>query len=415
MTILQKLQLKQSEIRERLAALLGKADKTDEERAELRTLTTRAQEIETEIRAAMILDVDPEENRIERRETQEELELRQLQEGVRLGAYLQRVTENRVLDGREAELNQQLGLGDNDVPFAAIAPPPVERRERIADIETRAVTPAPGDVGATQAAILGRVFASTAAQFLGVRMESVGVGERNYPVLSTGAAPSTLAKDAEKDQTTGAFRAFVLDPRRLQASFLFRREDAAVLRGLETALRMDLSGSLSEELDRAVLTGDGVAPNVGGFLVGGLSAPSAPGSTAKWGDYARAVPNQVDGRYAMRSASVRGVFGKETFRHASGIFTTGGPNESAMEYLERISGGVRVSAHVPAVASKAQDAVLARGMGGAVAPIWEGVTLIRDEVTQAAKGQIVLTAVSLYSFRILRTEQFARIRFQVQD
>ena len=39
----------------------------------------------------------------------------------------------------------------------------------------------------------------------------------------------------------------------------------------------------------------------------------------------------------------------------------------------------------------------------AVCPQWEGVTIIPDEVTKAANGQIVITAVMLYAFKILRT------------
>ena len=32
-----------------------------------------------------------------------------------------------------------------------------------------------------------------------------------------------------------------------------------------------------------------------------------------------------------------------------------------------------------------------------VAPIWEGITLIPDEITKAANGQIVVTAVMLHA------------------
>ena len=39
-------------------------------------------------------------------------------------------------------------------------------------------------------------------------------------------------------------------------------------------------------------------------------------------------------------------------------------------------------------------------------PIWEGVTLIPDEVTLAANGQIKVTAVMLYAVKILRAAGF---------
>ena len=41
-----------------------------------------------------------------------------------------------------------------------------------------------------------------------------------------------------------------------------------------------------------------------------------------------------------------------------------------------------------------------------VAPIWEGVTIIPDEVTKAASGQIVITAVMLYAVKLLRADGF---------
>ena len=48
-----------------------------------------------------------------------------------------------------------------------------------------------------------------------------------------------------------------------------------------------------------------------------------------------------------------------------------------------------------------------------VAPMWEGVDIIYDEVTQAKKGQIVLTAVLLYAVKILRADGFQHRKVQV--
>ena len=46
------------------------------------------------------------------------------------------------------------------------------------------------------------------------------------------------------------------------------------------------------------------------------------------------------------------------------------------------------------------------------APIWEGVTLIPDEVTKAGTGEIIITAVLLAAFRILRTDGFFKQQTQ---
>ena len=60
--------------------------------------------------------------------------------------------------------------------------------------------------------------------------------------------------------------------------------------------------------------------------------------------------------------------------------------------------GVRVSAHVPDTASSKQNAVIRLGMRrDMVAALWQGITIIPDEISKAKAGQIVVTAVMLHS------------------
>ena len=48
-----------------------------------------------------------------------------------------------------------------------------------------------------------------------------------------------------------------------------------------------------------------------------------------------------------------------------------------------------------------------------VAPIWEGVELIVDPYTQTKAGEIVVSAVLLYNFKILRAAGgFAKVEAQ---
>ncbi len=77
------------------------------------------------------------------------------------------------------------------------------------------------------------------------------------------------------------------------------------------------------------------------------------------------------------------------------------------------SNGVRVSAHVPAVAATKQNAIVRRGMHrDMVVQIWEGVTIIPDEVTKARTGQFVITAVMLHAVIILHTDGFYKQQTQ---
>ena len=61
MNKLQKLQIRQSEIRQRLNELLGLETRTEEQTSELKTLTAEGSAIEPEVRAAIVSTPDPEE------------------------------------------------------------------------------------------------------------------------------------------------------------------------------------------------------------------------------------------------------------------------------------------------------------------------------------------------------------------
>ena len=75
----------------------------------------------------------------------------------------------------------------------------------------------------------------------------VATGEQNFPVVTTADSAVILAKDvAEGDAADAGITAYVIEPKRLQRSYLFRREDQAVLGGLEEALRADLSMAVSD-------------------------------------------------------------------------------------------------------------------------------------------------------------------------
>ena len=76
--------------------------------------------------------------------------------------------------GPLAELQQHYGLQPNQLPIALL--------------ETRAVTPAPGQVGQNQQPIIPYVFPDSAAAFLrNFDMPTVGVGDAVFTVLTSDA------------------------------------------------------------------------------------------------------------------------------------------------------------------------------------------------------------------------------------
>ena len=319
-----------------------------------------------------------------------------------LGAIVRAVLEGVPTDGAEAELQRELGLGAHHVPLELI--------------QTRAVTAPPANVGVNQFGIVSMLFPQGLAEFLGIEKPTVPVGEAVYPVLTAGAVPAAVAKDADAAESDGAFSANKLEPGRLQTSFRFRREDLATFRGLEDALRENLSEALSSALDDEILYG------TNGLLNDGLgTAPAAPTDIATYGDFLDGLVGQVDGLYASTPRSLRLVVGAETYERAENVVHVALQHpETAYEMLlRRSNGGVMVNSRVKAAATvgavtSVQDALVARRTDAthAVAPLWQGVQLVRDEVTKVLSGQIVLTAVSLFAFAVLRTDGFARLRFK---
>ena len=98
------------------------------------------------------------------------------------------------------------------------------------------------------------------------------------------------------------------------------------------------------------------------------------------------------------------MVGAATLKDLGSTYRNASVDRSALDRLMELTAGVRVSAHVPAPATNRQDAVIRRGMSTtATAPVWEGVTIIPDEVTKAKAGQIVITAVMLFAMKVLRT------------
>ena len=394
-----KIEIRISEVRARLnqiSDLEGDAI-TGEIRSEAGELKTEYADLETRFQAATIGGAPTET----RTENSEDRALRRLIGGASVGAVYAATIEHRQTDGATAELQQHHGLGANQIALAML---------RGDEPEVRAATQAPANVAQQQSEIVPAVFPQACATFLGVDTPVVGVGEAVYPVLATsavtgapaeGATPSGTGIDSD-GSTTGSFTAEALSPGRLQAQFFYSREDRARFVGMDAGLRMNLSDALADALDKQIIAG------VNGLLNGTNLANNDVSAQTNFEAYlSDLVYGRIDGTYASMTSEIRVVLGATTNAHAGGVYRNTSVDRNALDRLMEITGGVKVSAHVPAVASMKQNAIVRRGMRrDMVAPIWEGVTLIPDEVTKAASGQIVITAVMLHAVKILRAAGF---------
>ena len=405
MTDLQRIESRLGQVRIRLAEIAG-AELTEETRTELETLRGEYTDLEKRADACrMAGDTSPDQPTTT--ETSEGREYGQLLTRANIGEIFDASFTHKPLTGATGELQTHLGMDMNQVPLALL------QRQQPEDgrLETRAVTPAPGDVGTDQGAILTYVFPSAAASFLGVNQPSVGVGENVYPIMTNAPSVGTPAENAAQAETTGAFTTNTLSPRRLQSSYFYSREDRSRFAGMAEALRESLSMGLSDGLDDQILSG------TNGFFTGtNLSNNNVTAETTFELFMSQFAYARVDGRYASNASEIFTVMGATSYAHAGATYRNTTVDRNALERLQDVTGGVRVSSHVPAEANNRQNAVMRVGMHGqaAVAPIWDGIQLIPDEITKAANGQIVITAVMLYNFTILRTDDFHKQQIQTQ-
>ena len=405
------LAMRASEIRSEINGL-DPGEATLEKRREL---LGQLNTVEGEYRAALTAEAEtdaasPDANGL----TAEEREFRSLESRAELRLAFRAVMNGDALTGAEKELQEHRSLSGHHLPWDLIAPR--SRTEERADT----VSAAPADSHLQQHPILGRVFARSATATLGVAMPMVPVGAQNYPVVTTTDTASILAKDAAEGDTADAgITAHTITPTRLQRSYLFRREDQAVLSGLEEALRADLSGAVSDLLDAQVLAGDGSSPNFGGFLAtaanGGLTDRSDTPARVSFALAAGETARGIDGKYAGGLGECAIVIGDDTARDLASKFQNN-DSDSALAYMGRTTMRTMASANVPAIAATFQEGILAR-MGAAgmnsVCPVWDGMFAIRDEISGRKSGQISITIGMLCGFDILRADGYARLKFKV--
>ena len=388
----QKLELRQSGIRGRLSEL-GTAEGTDEAKAEIDTLAVEYSSNEARLRAFMVAGDAPVET-----STKEGQERAELYQKASVGDLVYNLVNGRsgVQGGAMGELQKEYGLADNEIHVRQLTP------------ESYAVTPGATEVGQNQQEIIPYVFPQSCAAFLSIDMPTVGVGETVFPVLTSELTVGTPAENNEQAETTGAFSADVLSPSRLQASFFYSREDRSRMAGMDESLRENLSMGLSDGLDKQIIQG------TNGLLTGTVLPNNNVSTETTYELYRDQFAfGRVDGRYASMTGDIRVVMGSETYTHAAKQYRGNNDNMDALMSLTAALGGVKVSAHVPALSGTKQNAIIRLGMHrDMVTPVWENVALIPDEITKAKSGQIVITAIMLHAVKVLRQGGFYKQQAQ---
>jgi len=401
-----RLEVRQREIRTKLAELAAKETPTDEERAEMRTLTSESVSNDEKLNALAVT----EQSVVEDAEARERQELRQR---VSLNGYVRAALSNRAADGAEGEYLAALEMPQGHVPLELFAPE--ERMEERAETDV--------DTTVSPRTWLDRLFAGTAAQALGLTMESVGSGVASHPITLTGGTPVQRGREEAAAASAWTVGVTEIKPTRQSLHYQFAVEDAARLPGLESALRRDMAMALREQVDRTIFVGD-TGANENSADIAAITGTT--GITAKEINQTNKVKavqtlaaftSLLDGIHAESLGDLRTVAfvgANQLWRSTNVAGASARPVTMATWLAEAgltwsTRGGVE-----DATAANDFAAVigLGRGLPGAgVVATWSGAQLIHDPYSGAAKGQVQLTLHHLWNYKIVRASNFATLKF----
>lgn len=405
-----KISRRQSEIRQALAVLAAKDSPTEDETRSMETLDAEYRSNETRYRAALIAEDGERREAGAELETRSDREFAELVAGFEMRQVVQALDEGRALTGRTAEVVQELrgagGYRGVPVPLMALE---VRAGETVASGTVDPLSTRP---------IIDRLFPGSVAAQMGAQMISIGSGATEWPVTTSGvtagwangetanvAGPTAYAttdKALKPEQTLGIHM-------RVTRKAMLQSGDA-----LEQAIRRDMNGTMSAELDKAIFLGSGTTGEPLGVVPGvatyGITSTDAAGM-ASWAALRAAVVRFMTANAASGPGAVKALIRPELW--------------GVMDDLEAFDGtGItewdRFVKNIPAptmttnaLASPSGDPletqVLLTTSAGGVAPVfvglWGAVDLIRDPFSDAQSGGLRLTALTTADVTVARGAQ----------
>lgn len=345
----------------------------------------------------------------------------ELRDKISLGRYLSGIAEQRTLDGAEGELRAELKLSDQAIPVEALLPTPEERADAVSPQNAAGNALPSGTINLSTGPLLNRVFTRTDTAFLGVAMPTVPAGERRYPVMTSGTKASMQARGASPEAGAAKFTVVDANPHRLTGRYVLDLEGVAEMGGLlESTLRADLRTEMGWQLDDQILNGDGTGANVSGILASlddtpwpALAGSAKDPAQLTWESGRQLVYQNLDGMFARTESDIRLLLGDSTYDRLRSVYRNGATasNVDGLDAIRALGARVRRSFMIPAQSAyldgatkREQHVIFAAEPGALVAPIWQGITMIRDPYTEAGKAQIVLTAHMLFDLVFRRKD-----------
>ena len=415
MDALQKIQLRQSELRVKLNELLGTPLETRAETfpEDLGALTAQLKNVETEVQAAILAQPEIVEKRSEEKpaETAEEKEVRELRAEVNFGKYIAAaLSGGGIRDGAEAELNQHLGIAQNYFPMELLAP----------KVETRAARD--GDAATSQASWLDRVMAQTASERLGVSFRTVAPGVAAFPYTSAGGSPVQRGRTEAVAESTYTVAVEEMKPTRAAINGKYSIEDDMRLPGMSEAIERDMRAAMAEQIDRVIFLGDSGANEDTADITGlntfdSVAEPTlTQANKVKADETLKVFLTQLDGVYAASLADLRVVAsrGANSLWYGT-IHAAAVDNQTVAQFLMASGLAWTMRGEIENNTANGDFGAffgLGRGIeGAAIAAVWDAGQLIRDPYSGAKTGEVELTLNYLWNFKVIRTANFKRLKF----
>lgn len=402
-----KISRRQSEIRQALAALVGKTDATADELRAMETMDAEYRANETRFRAALVAEDT------ERRHAGAELETRSGREwddlvaGFELRQVAVALDEGRALSGQTGEVVTELrnrrGYRGMPVPLAAL-----EQRNTVASGTPNPLTTRP---------IIDRLFPQSVAARIGVALVAIDSGLTEWPVTTSSVAAGWQATEAGSVAGPTAYTTAdkALAPNstlgiRMQISRKALMQSGSAL---EDAVRRDMNGAMQQALDAAVTLGSGSSGQPLGVIAGAATygiTSTAVAAAATWAAFRAAVVRFMLANAAGSPDAVRLLIRPEVWAKMDGTLISG----TAVSEWDRMIGNIpagNISLTTNALAAPASNnvtALLTTDAGGvppAFLGIWGAVDLIRDPYSDAASGGLRLTALTTADVTVARGAQ----------
>ena len=396
MTNAQRIQLKMSQNRERLNELSNPDNElTDDMKTEINSLMEDQAALEPKLRAAITAEQEAIESRNDG--TSEDTKLDDLRKRASVSEYIRQAVSGQQLDGACRELNDELKIVPVRGQGGGVLMPVEQLALRASNTSTTAA-----DADETQRRpIFSRLFARGVMEAMGVRLDSVPVGLIEYPILTDATTPSMTAEGADAAEAVAAtWNSEVLKPRRLIAQYEFTAEAIATVPGLDAALSADLQMSMTAQMNKETITGDGTGANVRGLDTAiSFSGITNPTNVVTFADGIAFGLDAIDGLHASSESDISVLLGPATYRKVAAMLQTS-TTDNAFDVLRKRGTTIITSAHVAAPATNIQKGYIHAGRdmsrGDSVAAVWPAIELIRDPYTKAGESKTIVTAVMLW-------------------